>query len=85
MILRAFFVPRRGVVRLAGFEPTTSASAGQRSNPLSYKRTVKRPAISVQEVRARLRGALIADNCRLLAFWCRGRDLNPHIRKDTAP
>ncbi len=36
------------MVRLVGFEPTTSASAGQRSNPLSYKRLVKLSAISPQ-------------------------------------
>ena len=29
------------LARLAGLEPTTSASAGQRSVHLSYKRTVK--------------------------------------------
>ena len=29
---------RKGVVRLAGFEPTTPGSASQCSNPLSYKR-----------------------------------------------
>ena len=36
------------MVRLVGFEPTTSASAGQRSNPLSYKRLVKLSAFSPQ-------------------------------------
>ena len=32
------------MVRLAGFEPTASASAGLRSIQLSYKRTVRLPA-----------------------------------------
>ena len=30
----------RGVVRLVGLEPTASASAGLRSNPLSYRRKI---------------------------------------------
>ena len=37
---------------MAGFEPTTSASAGQRSNPLSYKRTLKLSAISPDTIGA---------------------------------
>ncbi len=86
MILRALFMPRRRVVRLAGFEPTTPGSASQCSNPLSYKRML---AVSYQRSAARIMlapaGALLPDSCLLLAFWCRGRDLNPHIRKDTAP
>ena len=63
------------MVRLAGFEPTTPGSASQCSNPLSYKRKIKYrlPA-------SRHQGTKLC----AVSFWCRGRDLNPHIRKDTA-
>ena len=59
------------VVRLAGLEPTASASAGLRSIQLSYKRVSSDARVQ--------RPGPVADR------WCRGRDLNPHARKDTTP
>ena len=57
-------------MRLAGLEPTTSASAGQRSIQLSYKRIIVADSFTVRYFNYR---------CRPFECWCRRWDLNPHV------